>query len=316
MVAFDKTGTLTHGEPVVTDIMPFEGSEPDLLEKAAALEHYSEHPLAQAIAAHAWVKGIEAVPADAFEALAGAGAKARIAGETWYIGSPALFEEIGAVSRTATERIAALQEQGKTIVLVGSQEGARGLIALRDRVRHDAKETITRLHGHGLRTIMLTGDNARAARAVASELGIDDVRSDLKPPDKVAAVKEIEGRYGQVLMIGDGVNDAPALAAATCGVAMGTAGSDAAIEAADIALMADELAKVEEALQLGRVARRISLQNIVFSLLVLAVMIPLAVLGVIGVALTVLVHEASELLAVINGLRVGRYRRAEPATRG
>jgi Cd2+/Zn2+-exporting ATPase len=154
---------------------------------------------------------------------------------------------------------------------------------------------------------MLTGDNARTARAVARQLGIDDVRADLKPADKVAAVQQLEKQYGAVLMVGDGVNDAPALAAATCGVAMGAAGTDAAIEAADVALMADDLAKVGEALALGRKARRISAQNIVFSILVLAVMIPLALVGVIGVAVTVLVHEASELLSVVNGLRASSF---------
>ncbi len=153
---------------------------------------------------------------------------------------------------------------------------------------------------------MLTGDNARAAHAVARQIGIDDIRAGLKPEDKVAAVRQLEKQHGAVLMVGDGVNDAPALAAATCGMAMGAAGTDAAIEAADIALMADDLAKVIEALRLGRKARRVSAQNIVFSLLVLAVMIPLALGGILGVTATVLVHEMSELLAVANGLRVAR----------
>ncbi len=153
---------------------------------------------------------------------------------------------------------------------------------------------------------MLTGDNNRVAVAVAQALGIDEVRAGLKPHEKVAAVRELERKYGHVLVVGDGVNDAPALAAATCGVAMGVAGSDAAIEAADVALMADDLAKVGEALRLGRKARRVSAQNIVFSVAVLAVMIPLALAGLLSIAFTVLVHEASELLAVANGLRVAR----------
>jgi len=304
-VAFDKTGTLTHGEPAVTDVVTLDGPEQELLAIAAALEHYSEHPLARAIVTHAQAAGAPTLAIENFEALAGAGAKARIGNRTWHIGSPALFERLGAGPQTAATRIAALQEQGKTVVLVGNEAGVRGLIALQDRVRASAKDTIARLHALGLRTAMLTGDNARTAHAVARALGIDDVRADLKPDDKVAAVQQLQKQYGAVLMVGDGVNDAPALAAATCGVAMGAVGSDAAIEAADIALMADDLAKVEEALRLGRKARRISAQNIVFSLLVLAVMIPLAVTGVLGVAVTVLVHEASELLAVVNGLRAG-----------
>jgi len=306
LVAFDKTGTLTHGEPVVTDVITLDGPEQELLATAAALEHYSEHPLARAIVAHAQAAGAQAVAVEGFEALAGAGAKARIGNRTWYIGSPALFDKLNAGHKAAAARIAALQEQGKTVVLVGNENGVRGLVALQDRVRNSAKETIARLHALGQRTAMLTGDNARTAHAVARQLGIDDVRADLKPEDKVAAVQQLEKLHGAVLMVGDGVNDAPALAAATCGIAMGAAGTDAAIEAADVALMADDLGKVGEALALGRKARRISAQNIVFSLLVLAAMIPLAVLGVIGVAVTVLVHEASELLAVINGLRAGR----------
>ena len=306
VVAFDKTGTLTHGKPAVTDVIPFSGSEQALLSYAAALEHFSEHPLARAVAEEARRKGISPPSAEGFEALPGAGAKARIDGETWYIGNPGLFQRLGLDLASAQTRIAALQEQGKTVVLIGNEDGARGLVALQDRLRADAKEAIVALHATGFRTAMLTGDNARTARAVAHQLGIDDVRADLKPEDKVAAVQQLEKQYGAVLMVGDGVNDAPALAAATCGVAMGAAGTDAAIEAADVALMADDLAKVSEALALGRKARRVSAQNIVFSLLILATMIPLAVTGVLGVAITVLVHEASELLAVVNGLRAAR----------
>ena len=305
-VAFDKTGTLTHGEPVVTDVVTLRGSEPELLAIAAALEHFSEHPLARAIVEAVRRKGISPSSAEGFEALPGAGAKARIDGDTWYIGNPELFVRLGTDLAPLRGHIAALQEQGKTVVLIGNENRARGLIALQDRVRADAKTTIAALHALGIRTAMLTGDNTRTAHAVARQLGIDDVRADLKPEDKVAAVQQLEKQYGAVLMVGDGVNDAPALAAATCGIAMGAAGTDAAIEAADVALMADDLAKVEEALRLGRKARRVSAQNIVFSLLVLAVMIPLALSGFIGVAFTVLVHEASELAAVVNGLRAGR----------
>ncbi|MEW6330281.1 MAG: cation-translocating P-type ATPase [Pseudomonadota bacterium] len=305
-VAFDKTGTLTHGEPVVTDIAALKGSEPELLAVAAALEHFSEHPLARAIVEEARKRGIAPPPAEAFEALTGAGVKARVGDRPWHIGNPDLFERLGADLAIARERIGALQEQGKTVVLIGNENGVHGLIALQDRLRADAKATVAALHALGIRTAMLTGDNARTAHAVARLLGIDDVRAGLKPDEKVAAVQQLQKQYGAVLMVGDGVNDAPALAAATCGMAMGAAGTDAAIEAADIALMADDLAKVTEALHLGRKARRVSAQNIVFSILILAVMIPLALGGFLSVALTVLVHEASELLAVVNGLRAGR----------
>jgi len=305
-VAFDKTGTLTHGKPAVMDVIPFSGSEQALLSYAAALEHFSEHPLARAIVVEARSKGITPPSAERFEALPGAGVKARIKGQVWYIGNPDLFQRLGLDLAIAQTHIATLQEQGKTVVLVGGGERLLGLIALQDRLRAEAKAAIAALHAFGIRTAMLTGDNARSARAVAHQLGIDDVRAGLRPEEKVAAVQQLQKQYGAVLMVGDGVNDAPALAAATCGVAMGAAGTDAAIEAADVALLADDLAKVGEALALGRKARRVSAQNIVFSLLVLAAMIPLAVSGVLGVAITVLVHEASELLAVANGLRAGR----------
>jgi Cd2+/Zn2+-exporting ATPase len=306
IVAFDKTGTLTHGEPAVTDVIPLAGSEDELLALAAGLEHFSEHPLAKAIVSMAREQAVTPVEVSGFEALTGAGAKGLVQGQAWYVGNPKLFEGQGADLGAVQTQVARLQEEGKTVVLVGNATGIRGLLALQDRIRAEAKQTIAALHALGLRTVMLTGDNARTAQAFARTLGIDDVRADLKPEDKVRAVGQLQREHGAVLMVGDGVNDAPALAAATCGMAMGVAGSDAAIEAADIALMADDLTKVIEALRFGRQARRVSMQNIVFSIAILAAMIPLAVAGILGVAVTVLVHEASELLAVVNGLRAGR----------
>lgn len=312
VVAFDKTGTLTHGEPVVTDMIPLDGDAKELLAFAAALEHFSEHPLARASVAHAHAADTPTVAVEGFEALTGAGAKGLVQGQMWYVGNPKLFEVQGVDLSAVQTQIARMQEEGKTVVLVGNPVGIRGLLALQDRVRAEARQAIAALHALGIRTVMLTGDNARTARAFARMLGIDDVRAELKPEDKVRAVGQLQREHGAVLMVGDGVNDAPALAAATCGVAMGVAGSDAAIEAADIALMADDLLKVEEALRLGRKARRVSTQNIVFSIAILAAMIPLAVAGILGVAVTVLVHEASELLAVVNGLRAGRAGKAQP----
>ena len=306
VVAFDKTGTLTHGKPVVTDVMPLLGRKDELLGIAAGLEHFSEHPLARAIVAEALEQDVMPATVSAFEALAGSGARGEVLGETWHIGSPALLASLNVDLSQAQESIDDLENQGKTVVLVGKRDGIIGLIALRDQVREGAREVVAGLQTQGMRVVMLSGDNKRAAEAVAKSLGIAELRAGLKPHEKVDAVRELERQYGHVLMVGDGVNDAPALAAATCGVAMGVAGSDAAIEAADVALMADDLAKVGEALRLGRKARRVSMQNIVFSVMLLAVMIPLALTGVLSIALTVLVHEASELLAVANGLRVAR----------
>lgn len=310
-VAFDKTGTLTYGRPVVTDLIPFTGSEEELLALAAGMEYGSEHPLARAIVDRARAAEIVPVEVRAFQALMGAGATAVVGDQSWYVGSPDLFQQLGVDLTTIEDHVRALQTDGKTVVLVGNQHTLRGLLGLQDRIREGAREVIAGLHTMGVRVVMLTGDNARTARSVAQALGIDSYLADLKPEDKVRAVHDLEARYGAVLMVGDGVNDAPALAAATCGVAMGAAGTDAAIEAADVALMADDLSKVGEALRLGAKARRISTQNIAFSLLLLAVLIPLAVGGFLSVAFAVLIHEVSELLAVANGLRVGW-----PAARG
>ena len=308
VVAFDKTGTLTRGRPAVTDVVALEGSEGDLLSVAAGLEHFSEHPLARAIVDAARRKNAALAAVEQFAALAGAGAKGVIAGVTWHIGNPELFAGLGAdISRTA-DKVHRLQEEGKTVVLVGSRERVSGMIALQDELRDGVPDIVAKLHAAGLRTAMLTGDNVRTGKALAFRAGIDDVRADLKPEQKVAAVQQLEKQYGAVLMVGDGVNDAPALAAATCGVAMGAAGTDAAIEAADVALMADDLNKLGEALALGRKAWRVSKQNIVFSILILTVLIPMAVGGLISVAIAVVAHETSELLAEANGLRVARYK--------
>lgn len=241
-----------------------------------------------------------------FQSLTGAGAKAIVNGQTVYVGSPALFEQLGSPLDTLRDEITRLQEQGKTVVLLGTKQHVDGLIAIRDESRPEAKRAIQELHGMGLRVAMLTGDNARTARAIAAELGIDDVRADLKPQDKVNAIKDLERQYGSVAMSGDGINDAPALATATVGFAMGTAGSDAAIDAADVALMGDDPSKVAYALRLAQRSQRISVQNIVFSFVVLAVLIPGAVLGLLGISVAVFAHEASELIAVANGLRVAR----------
>jgi heavy metal translocating P-type ATPase len=308
-VAFDKTGTLTYGRPVVTDVVPFTGSEEELLALAASVEYGSEHPLAKAVVDRARAAGIVSVKVRDFEALMGAGATAVVGDQSWYVGSPDLFHQLGVDLTTIEDRMRTLQADGKTVVLVGTQQALRGLLALQDRIREGMCEVIADLHAMGVRVVMLTGDNARTARSVAETLGIDSYLADLKPEDKVRAVNDLETRYGAVLMVGDGINDAPALAAATCGVAMGAAGTDAAIEAADVALMADDLSKVGEALRLGAKARRVSTENIVFSLLLLATLIPLAVGGFLSVAWAVLVHEVSELLAVANGLRVTRRSR-------
>ena len=306
VLAFDKTGTLTRGKPVVTDVITHTGQPDALLRTAASIERLSEHPLAKAIVERAQSEGIAPSEIRDFQSLTGAGAKAVVGGKAVYIGSPALFGQLGVSLAAIAAEIERLQEQGKTVVLVGTETQVDGLFAIRDEPRPEARQAIRELHEMGLKVAMLTGDNARTAKAIAAELGIDDVRADLKPDDKVAAVRALEQQYGPVAMSGDGINDAPALATATVGLAMGTAGTDAAIEAADVALMGDDPTKVVYALRLAQRSQRISVQNIAFSLLVLAVLIPTAILGVIGITAAVFAHEASELLAIANGLRVAQ----------
>jgi len=305
-VAFDKTGTLTRGGPVVTTIVTAPGwTEREVLARAAAIERFSEHPLARAVMAKAQNEGIEVPEARDFQALPGAGARAVVGEVSLYVGSPALFQQLGArVPAELSDKIDELRDSGHTVVFVGTDEEVKGLLAIRDEIRPEAKDALQALREAGIEHfIMLTGDNQRTANAIARELGIDDVRAELKPEDKARIVRALAEEYGGVIMVGDGINDAPALAAATVGIAMGTAGTDAAIEAADVALMADDLRKVAYAVRLGRRARAISRQNIIFSLAVLAILIPGALTGWVGVSLAVAAHEVSELLAVANGLR-------------
>lgn len=305
VVAFDKTGTLTEGEPEVTDVIPLgDATRAVVLRLAASVEAYSEHPLARAIVRRAEAEGVERLRAEGFEALAGAGARARLDGTDVYVGSLEMFRDLGSGADGAAALAEGYAEEGKTVVLVGTTDRAIGLLALRDRIRREAADAVRSLHAEGIAKVaMLTGDNRRTARAIARELGIDEVLAELKPEDKSAAVRELTEAFGPSAMVGDGINDAPALATATVGIAMGVAGTDAAIEAADVALMGDDLRGVPLAIRLGRRARRIARQNIVASILLLAVLVPAAVAGVLTVVVAVTAHEVAEILAVLNGLR-------------
>lgn len=304
-VAFDKTGTLTQGKPVVSDIVTLTGDERSILTLAYSIERLSEHPLAQAIVEKAQAMNVKAPEVTEFEALTGAGVRGKVGNRVMYVGKPEIFAGIGLDSQGSSE-VQRLRAEGKTVIFLGTSQGLEGMIAIRDEIRPQAKEVIAKLHRMGIKVVMLTGDNETTARAIAKELGIDEVRADLKPEDKIKAVEELERKYGAVAMVGDGVNDAPALARATVGIAMGTAGTDVAIEAADVALMADDLTKVPYAINLGKKSRGISRQNIVFSITILVVLIPSALIGFLGVAAAVFAHEISELLAVANGLRVAK----------
>ncbi|RKY79466.1 heavy metal translocating P-type ATPase [candidate division KSB1 bacterium] len=302
--AFDKTGTLTKGVPEVTDIIAFQGDQKDVLSIAAGIEKLSEHPIAGAIIKKAEQLKLKYAEVTDFMSVTGLGAKAKIGGTVFLSGKLTLFNK-QCCEDSIIKKSEELSIQGKTIVFVGTEDKIYGIIALKDEVRDNSRKVISSLHKLGMKVVMLTGDNKNTAESVAKELGIEIVRSDLKPEDKITIIKELSHKYGTCAMVGDGINDAPALAQAEVGIAMGAAGTDAAIEAADIALLSDDLTKVLYAIGLGRKIRKISRQNIIFAVSVLVLLIPSSLAGVLSVAAVVFIHEASELLAVANGLRVG-----------
>jgi len=307
-IAFDKTGTITRGEPKVTDIVPFDVEENALLETAAAVESRSGHPLARAIVNAAQARDLRWPEAGELESVAGKGVRASFNGETVAIGNLKLFrdETVPADVRTAVTR---LEAEGKTTMVVQAGERFLGVLALADTPREGAGEVLERLHTLGIRkTIMLTGDNERVGQAIGNAVGLDEVRAGLLPEDKVSAVDELLRRHGQVAMVGDGVNDAPALARATVGIAMGGAGTDVALETADVALMADDLSKLPFAVALSRAARRIIRQNLWLSLGVVAILIPATLTGFAGIGPAVIIHEGSTLVVVLNALRLLGYR--------
>ena len=303
-IAFDKTGTLTHGRPVVTDILPLgETRENDLLSLAAAVEKWSEHPLAVAIVDKA--KQLPLQPAANFKALVGRGAQADVNGQTVYVGNRRLFEELGLNLQHTQAAMVQLEEQGKTVMLVGSAETLWGLIAVADTLRGNSKNAIRELRQAGMKHIaMLTGDNSRVAASIAKNLSLDAYYSDLLPQDKVTTVQKLTKEYGTVVMVGDGVNDAPALAAANVGVAMGVAGSDTALETADIALMADDLGKLAYVISLSRKTVAVIKQNIAFAVLIKVLFIFFTFLGFVDLWLAVLADMGSSILVTLNGMRL------------
>lgn len=311
VVALDKTGTITRGNPVVTNLLLLAGAtttEPQVLAIAAGIEGRSQHPLARAIAAYALEQGVSASDVSDFRSLTGAGATGRINGVEAYVGSPALFEsELGIDLDGARPQIEQLQGEGKTVVAVGDRAAVWALLAIRDNVRPNAKAAIAALHAAGVvKIVMLTGDNERTAQAIAREVGIDEVHAALKPDEKASKVRELSARHGHVAMVGDGVNDAPALAEATVGIAMGAAGTDVALETADVALMADDLEKLVYALQLAKRNQRVVRQNVLLSVAVIGVLVVGALAGAFTLPVAVLSHELSELAVIASGLRMLR----------
>jgi Cd2+/Zn2+-exporting ATPase len=312
VIALDKTGTITRGEPEVTEVMLAPGgekSEAELIGIAAAIERHSQHPLAQAIVRHAEKSNAsEATSIEEFRSLTGAGAVAHIEGLPVYIGKPSMFiDDLQLPLDRILAQIERLQASGNTVVLVGTKSQLWGLIAVRDNVRPNASKAIRSLHAAGIRrVVMLTGDNQRTAEAIAKEVGVDEVFAELKPEDKVARVRELEAKVGHVAMVGDGVNDAPALAEATIGIAMGAAGTDVALETADIALMSDDLEKLAYAIELARRNQSIVRQNLVLSAIVISVLVVGAVSGLFTLPVAVIGHELSEFFVIANGLRMLR----------
>ena len=307
VVALDKTGTLTAGRPAVADIVSLDGTAPpDLLAMAAGVERGSEHPLAAAILARAAADGVVVPAGDRFRAMTGKGARADIDGRTVLIGRPELFGEAGTQPRVS-ELLARLQGGGRTVVLVGDPDRPLGAIAIADPLRTGAREALAALRTLGVeRIVMLTGDNEATARTTGALAGVDEVRSGLLPADKVDAVRELQERYGPVMMVGDGVNDAPALAAASVGVAMGAAGADAALETADVGLMGDDLGGVAVLIAISRRSGRVIRQNIAVSVLVKAVFLVLAPLGFATLWMAVFADMGTSLAGTANGLRLQR----------
>ncbi|WP_369685610.1 heavy metal translocating P-type ATPase [Salinibaculum rarum] len=345
-IALDKTGTLTRGELAVTDVVPAgDTDEATLLRHAASLERRSEHPIAGAILDRASTAGVSDLPEPAaFESLTGKGVRGDIdvsgeaggssdssdGGETYYAGKPALFEELGvdlpgdrratdggtavpdettaSADRLTEETVTALEQEGKTVVLVGTETELLGAVAIADEVRPGSKRAIERLQELGVEhVVMLTGDNEGTARAIAEGVGVDEYRAELLPEEKVTAVEELQAAYGDVAMVGDGINDAPALATAEVGVAMGAAGTDTALETADIALMGDDIGKLPYLYALSHTGNDVIRQNIWASLAVKALLALGVPLGLVSVAVAVVVGDMGMSLGVTgNAMRLAR----------
>ena len=306
-VALDKTGTLTRGRPKVVEIVPLaEHDERELMERVLALEASSEHPLARAIRERAGEMGVRAAAAESFEILPGKGAQGTIGGRRFWVGSHRFLEEREQETPEIHARIEALSASGRTIVAVGNDDHLCGLLAVTDEVRPEAPAAIADLLAAGVsRVVMLTGDHAPTAAAVAREVGIDEVRSELLPEDKVTAIEELVARDGSVAMVGDGVNDAPALARSSLGVAMG-AGTDAALETADVALLSNDLGKLAWLIRHSRRTLAVIRANVVFALALKALFLALAVAGLTSLWLAIAADTGATLVVIANALRLLR----------
>jgi Cd2+/Zn2+-exporting ATPase len=315
-IAFDKTGTITQGRPRLTDVIPVAGAdEADLLAVTVAVERRSDHPLAAAIVRDGTERlGAGRTPeATGVRAITGRGVRADVGGSEVLIGNAALFEDGVGVAADVTESVSSLQAQGRTIMIVKRGSSFLGVLGLMDTPRADARAAIGSLEAVGIRrAVMLSGDHQAVAESIAREVGIDEAWGDLMPEDKVAAVERLRASEGKVAMVGDGVNDAPALAHATVGIAMGAAGSDVALETADVALMGDDLSKLPVVIGLSRKGSAVIRQNLFLSLGMVALLIPATLAGTVGIGPAVVLHEGSTLVVVANALRLLGYRAKTP----
>ena len=312
VMAFDKTGTLTEGRFTLTDAIPLNGHHTDeLLRVAAAVEQQSNHPLALAVVQAAREKGLTLPPADGLENVSGRGVRSAIEGQPVLIGSLKLFRETDGhpLDTNVAQTIERLEGEGKTTMAVSRNGVFLGVLALADAPRSGVKETLRRLQKLGIKKlVMLTGDNEKVARQIARKVGVTDVQADLLPQDKLDAIRRLQDAHGAVAMTGDGVNDAPALATATVGIAMGGAGTAVALETADVALMADDLGKLPFAVGLSRASRAIIKQNLGVSLGVIGILLVTSVVGWMQLSGAVALHEGSTIIVVLNALRLLRYR--------
>jgi len=311
-IAFDKTGTLTRGEPEVASIRPLAGaSEAELLSIAAAVEAHSPHPLARAVVREAAARGVAVAVAQDVQVRPGRGLEARVDGALVRVGSARMFDgtSVPAAHDEVTRLAEAVERDAQTVMIVARDGQFLGAIGLADRPREGVESVLDRLRGMGIEhLVMLTGDNPAVASTIAREIGLTEVRAGLLPEDKIREVREILRVRGAVAMVGDGVNDAPALAAASVGIAMGSKGTDVALEAADIALMSDDLSRLPFAVGLSRATRSLIRQNVIISMGVVVALIPLGMLGWTSVASAVVLHEGSTVVVALNALRLLRYR--------
>ncbi|UFP99960.1 heavy metal translocating P-type ATPase [Pseudomonas fitomaticsae] len=306
-LALDKTGTITHGKPVQTDYLSLDptadATAPAI---AAALAGRSDHPVSLAIANAAVDKGLAALVVDNFEALAGRGVKGEVNGQVYHLGNHRLVEELGLCSPQLEEKLFALEKQGKSVVLLLDRSGPLALFAVADTVKETSREAIRQLHELGVKTLMLTGDNVHTAQAIAAQVGIDQAKGDLLPTDKLQAIEDLYAQGRRVGMVGDGINDAPALARAEIGFAMAAAGTDTAIETADVALMDDDLRKIPAFISLSRHTAAILKQNIALALVIKAIFLGVTFAGLATMWMAVFADMGVSLLVVFNGLRLLR----------